>query len=70
MESRRRPEIPLLVDLLFEQLLDDPLLDEIAFVDRGAGAARVAPLDRVDVIADSGRPSDSHVLRDRHDRFS
>ena len=61
-ESTRRPEIPLLVNLMFEQLLDDRLLDEIAIADRGAGSAMVAP-GRAGAIADSGRPSDSRALR-------
>jgi hypothetical protein len=64
VESRRGPEIPLLVNLMFEQLLGDALLGEIAIMDRGAGAARVAPLDRGSAITDSDRPSDSRVLRD------
>jgi hypothetical protein len=63
-ERTRRPEIPLLVNLMFDQLLDADLLDEIAIADRGAGSATVAPLDRGGVIADSGRPTDSSALRD------
>ena len=62
-QSARRPETPLLVNLMFEQLLDDHLLDQIAIADRGAGSAMVAPLDRAGAIADSGRPSDSRALR-------
>jgi hypothetical protein len=62
-ESTRNPEIPLAVNLMFEQLLDDHLLDAIAIADRGAGSAMVAPSDRAGVIADSGRPSDSRELR-------
>lgn len=63
-ESRGSPDIPLLVNLMFEQLTNDRLIDEIAIVDRGAGAARVAPLDRVGPVADSDRPTDSRALRD------
>lgn len=36
-------ELPLLVDWMFERLLEAPLLDGVASVERGAGASRVAP---------------------------
>ncbi len=62
-ESARRPEVPLLVDLMFERLLGARLLDEIAMIERGPASARVAPLDRIGANADAGTPSDSR-LRD------
>ena len=42
------PEIPLLVNLMFEQLLGSRLLDELAITDRGPAAATVAPATWVD----------------------
>ena len=47
-DATRRPGIPLLVDLMFEQLLGEGLLEEVAVVDRGAGSARVAPTREAD----------------------
>ncbi len=44
MAAGRGPELPLLVNWLFETVLDRSLLDEIAVVDRGPRAALVAPL--------------------------
>ena len=44
MAASRGPELPLLVNWLFETLLDRNLLDEIAFVDRGPRSVLVAPL--------------------------
>ncbi|MDP1902500.1 MAG: hypothetical protein Q8K96_18925 [Rubrivivax sp.] len=44
MGRARGPEIPLLVNLMFERLLGVRLLDAVALTDRGAGSARVAPL--------------------------
>ncbi len=58
-ERARRPEIPLLANLMFERLLDDDLLDRIAIADRGAGSAVVAPVARAGAVAASGRPSAS-----------
>jgi hypothetical protein len=42
-ERTRRPEVPLIVNLMLEQLLDERLLDGVVVADRGAGAAHVAP---------------------------
>ena len=44
MAVGRGPELPLLVNWLFETLLDRSLLDEIAVVDRGPRSVLVAPL--------------------------
>ncbi len=52
-ESTRRPEIPLLVNSMFEQLLGAGLLDAIAIADRGAGSAIVTPSDRGGALDDS-----------------
>ena len=62
-ESARRPEIALLVNLMFEELLDDHLLDGIAIFDRGAGSAMVAPSVRAGATADSGLATDSRPIR-------
>ncbi len=63
-EARRGPETPLLVNWMFEQLLDRRLLDEFAVADRGAGSANVVPSGRVGAIAVARAPSDSRSLRD------
>ena len=60
-ESARRPEIPLLVNFLFEHLFGGDLLDEIATVDRGPAAAMVAPMVRVGIKSDAGAPSDARA---------
>jgi len=44
MAVSRGPELPLLVDWLFETVLDRRLLDAIALVDRGPRSVLVAPL--------------------------
>lgn len=38
--------VPLLVNLMFEQLLEAPLLDELAISDRGPAASQVVPVPR------------------------
>jgi len=65
-DSLRGPEIPLLVNLLFERILGSPLLDAIASVDRGAGSANVAPSARTGAGAGAAatRPTVSRFLRD------
>ncbi|MEP7182733.1 MAG: BatA domain-containing protein [Betaproteobacteria bacterium] len=62
-EALRGPEIPLLVNLMFEHLLDSHLLDEIAIVDRGAGSAKVVPFARAGADAVARAPSASRSLR-------
>jgi hypothetical protein len=62
--SARSEEIPLLADLMFEQLLGDPLLDEIAITDRGAGSAIVSRSRRASAVAVSPKPSMSSARRD------
>lgn len=42
------PAIPLLVNLMFEQLFGAPLLDELAISDRGPAASQVVPAPRTD----------------------
>jgi hypothetical protein len=56
-----RPEIPLLVDFLFERVLGGDLLDELAMVDRGPTAVRVAPIERVGVDFDRSAPSETRA---------
>jgi len=63
-ESLRGPEIPLLVNLMFERLLGAPLLDEIATVDRGAGSTKVVPSEGAGPIAAARAPVVSRSLRD------
>jgi len=60
-ETTQRPEIPLLVNFLFERLFGGHLLDAIATVDRGPTAAVVAPIERVGVDSDTGIPSESRA---------
>ena len=60
MAVGRGPELPLLVNWLFETVLDQRLLDEIALIDRGPRSVLVAPLPVVAapaVSASAGRPS-------------
>jgi hypothetical protein len=59
-----RAETPLLVNLMFEQLLAGPLLDEVATVDRGAASAIVAPSRRAEAPAASSSPKQSRARRD------
>ncbi len=47
------PEVPLLVNLMFESLFDGPLLDTIALTERGPAAVRVAPQPGLGVGAPS-----------------
>ena len=63
-ETARGPEIPLLVNLMFERLLGSRLLDAIAIADRGTGSSNVAPSARADENAGARLPSGSHPLRD------
>ncbi len=64
MAATAGPEIPLLVNLLFEQLFDKTLLDEIAITDRGAAASRVAPQAGVEQPAGAPQTTAAPVLRD------
>ena len=63
-EMARGPQIPLLVNWLFERLLASRLLDETPITDRGPGSARVVPSLRA--LADAGAPvsTESRMLRD------
>ncbi|MDO9313174.1 MAG: hypothetical protein Q7T97_01345 [Burkholderiaceae bacterium] len=51
MGVARGPEVPLLVNLMFESVLGERLLDRIAIVDRGPGSVRVALSARVGATA-------------------
>ncbi|MFM9914891.1 MAG: hypothetical protein ACKVOX_03700 [Rhizobacter sp.] len=53
MGITRGPEVPLLVNLMFESVLGEHLLDRIAIVDRGPTSARVAPVVRGGAAAQS-----------------
>jgi hypothetical protein len=63
-ETLRGPEIPLLVNLMFEHLLNSHLLDEIAIVDRGADSTKVAPSEAAIASAVARVPIASRSLRD------
>ncbi|MDO9074388.1 MAG: hypothetical protein Q7U73_14095 [Rubrivivax sp.] len=60
----RGPEIPLLVNLMFEHLFGIRLLDAIAVADRGTAASRVAPAPRARAAEGARAPSESRFLRD------
>lgn len=64
MAIRSGPEVPLLVNLMFERLFGSALLDAVAITDRGAAAVRVAPSQGVDAGAVAQAPSDSRILHD------
>jgi len=63
-DTLRGPEIPLLVNLIFERLLDSHLLDEIAITDRGAGSANVVLSTRAGANAVARAPSATRSLHD------
>ncbi|MEJ6000139.1 hypothetical protein [Paucibacter soli] len=52
--AARDPAIPLLVNLLFERLLGQRLLDATAVTERGANASRVVPAARASAAATAG----------------
>ncbi len=64
MGTTRGPEIPLLVNLMFEHLLGTRLLDAIAITDRGPGSALVVPSERVGANAGARARSEPRLLRD------
>ena len=59
-----RPELPLLVNLMFEQLFGSGLLDEITIANRGPVAVMVAPKTVMGPIAVAQRTSESPALSD------
>jgi len=63
MAATAGPEIPLLVNLLFEQLFDKSLLDEIAITDRGPAASRVVPQPGVEQPAGTPQTTAAPILR-------
>ncbi len=63
-EALRGPEIPLLVNFMFERLFGGNLLDEIAIADRGAGSAQVVPSERAGASAVARAPGSAHSLHD------
>jgi hypothetical protein len=63
MAATAGPEIPLLVNLLFEQLFDKSLLDEIAITDRGPAASRVVPQQGVEQPAGTPQTTAAPILR-------
>ena len=58
------PQMPLLVNLMFEQVLGAGLLDGIAIEQRSADAARVVPSQPVAEAAGDGLRPESRFLRD------
>ncbi len=65
MSTAAGHEIPLLVNLMFEELFDATLLNGIALVDRGPDAARVVPLAVIKPPADPRTAPGATVLSDR-----
>ena len=63
-EALRGPEIPLLVNFMFERILGGNLLDEITIIDRGAGSARVVPSERAGANAVARASGSAHSLHD------
>ncbi len=63
-EMRRGSEIPLLVNFMFERLLERNLLDGIAITDRGAGSANVVPSARAVASTVTRAPDASSYPRD------
>jgi hypothetical protein len=51
MAAGSGPATPLLLNLMFEQLFDAPLLDAVAQVDRRAAAVRIAPAQDLEAPA-------------------
>lgn len=64
MASTAGPETPLLVNLLFEQLFDTPLLDAIALAERGPAASHVAAAVDPGVGETAPRAGAAHVPHD------
>jgi hypothetical protein len=60
----RGPQVPLLVNLIFDQLLGGRLLDDIALADRGPTASRVAASARMREGAARPRQSGPATQRD------
>ena len=54
-ELAQRAEVPLLVNLMLEELLGERLLDATVVVDRGAGSTRVIPASLSGADASAGR---------------
>jgi hypothetical protein len=63
--AARGPELPLLVNLMFERLFDRPLLDQLATVGRAAEASRVAPA-AADAAASTAPPASASAPRPGH----
>ncbi len=64
MANHAGPEVPLLVNLMFEQLFGGILLDQIAIIDRGPGASRVAPHAGIELRAGARRTTRVPILHD------
>jgi hypothetical protein len=56
--------MPLLVNLMFEQLLGAPLLDPIAVAERGPLASRVAPAERTVATTQAAAPAPARGVSD------
>jgi hypothetical protein len=64
MAATAGPDIPLLVNLMFESLFDESLLDELAITDRGPAAARVAPLAGIEPQLGTLEATGAPILHD------
>lgn len=60
MGGARRAELPLLVNLMFDQLLGSRLLEELALVDRGPASSWIAPATRAASAAARTPTADRH----------
>lgn len=73
MASARDADLPLLMNLLFEQLFGGPLLDALAVTDRGPASSRVAPVPHADggagAIASAGASAVAAAQGPRDSRF-
>lgn len=58
------PATPLLVNLMFEQLFDAPLLDAVAQIERRATAVRIAPTRDVEALAVAPRADTAATQHD------
>lgn len=65
MAAAAGPETPLLLNLMFEQLFDTPLLDAIALVERSPTASQVAASAPPAVATPASKTDTTSVLRDR-----
>jgi hypothetical protein len=64
MAATRGPEVPLMVNWLFEHLLGRRLLDATALADRGSGAARVVPAKAAETAPAARAPAPARTVHE------